>query len=259
MIMIPQMSLINCFRKIFAMNTNKKPHQVDSNSQPFVYLGPGLPTLFYPRGPKKITKFPGFIVHKSSLCPNGYLFPTASNVSSINPAGNGVPVPSDQNAENSNYNNDFDLDLDLILDIPDMSVGSDPAQDESNVGSCLDLDGDNLSSDEGRVGSSLDLDIPGDLVVDDFNNDEDQVGSSLDLDVPGDLVVDDFNTGTGEDQVGSSLDIEGGDNNVLHIPEWDSLHTSVDYGKLLPDLNLTPEETFQSDVNPGEGEGEEEL
>ena len=230
------------------MNANKKPLQVDKtqNSQPFVYLGPGLPTLFYPRGPKKITKFPGFIVHKSSLCPNGYLFPTASNVSTIN-AG-----LSDQNTENNDKNKDFDLDLDLILDIPDVSVGSDPAQDERSGRDAPD--GDSLS-DEGKVGSSVDLDVvPGDLVIDDFNTGEDKVGSSLDLDVPDDLVVDNFNTG--EDKVGSSLDIAGGDNNVLHIPEWDSLHSTVDYEKLMPDCNLTPETTFQSEMNQGQETGE---
>ena len=205
------------------------PQQVDRNQnpQPFVYLGPGLPTLFYPRGPKKITKFPGFIVHRNSLVPNGYLFPTASNVSSINPGETPVPVPSasDENAENNNYNNDFGLEL--ILDIPDISV--DPGQDENIVRSCLDLDvsdGENLSSDEGKVGSSLDIDVPDVLIVDD----------------------------TSEEKVGSSLDIEGGDN-VLQIPEWESLNTTVDYEmKLMPDLNLTPDETFQLNVNPGEAD-----
>ena len=211
------------------MNKNTEAEQVDrvdtnQNPQPFVYLGPGLPTLFYPRGPKKITKFPGFIVHQDSLSPNGYLFPTASNVSSLNPGENTVPAPSapnapsDQNAENNNYNDDFGLEL--ILDIPDISIGSDPAQDDVS-------DGENLSSDEGKVGSSLDLDVSPVLVAEDFD--------------------------TSEDKVGSSLDISGGDN-VLHISEWDSLNTSVDYEKLMPDLNLTPDE--KSDVNQGKDDGE---
>ena len=208
--------MINCFREIFAMNKNAGPQEVDKtpqqNPQPFVYLGPGLPTLFYPRGPKKITKFPGFIVHKNSLCPNGYLFPTASNISSVTPGVNNVPAPSDENAENNNDNNDFGLKS--ILDIPDISVESDSTQakDEDTVGSSLDLDvsdGENLISDEGKVGSSLDLDVPNDLVV---------------------------------DEVGSSLDIECGDND-LHISEWDGLNTTVDYEKLVPDLTLTPDET----------------
>ena len=216
------------------MNTNPEPQQVGTNQnpQPFVYLGPGLPTLYYPRGPKKITKFPGFIVHKDSLCPNGYLFPTASNVSSVNPVENKVPAPSDQSAENNNYNNDFGLEL--ILDIPDISIDPAQALDENIVGSSLDpavSDGENVSSDEGKVGSSLDLDVPDVLVVDDFD--------------------------ASEDQVGSSMDIEGGDNG-LHISEWDSLNNTVDYEKLMPDLNLAPDQTFQPDVNQKEEEEEED-
>ena len=214
------------------MNTNADPQQVDRNQnpQPFVYLGPGLPTLFYPRGPKKITKFPGFIVHKNSLVPNGYLFPTASNVSSINPGESPAPVSraSDQNAENNNSNNDFGLEL--ILDIPDISL--DLSQVENGVRSCLDLDvsdGEHMSSDEGMVGSSLDLDVSDVLIVDDDS----------------------------EEKVGSSLDIEGGDN-VLQIPEWDSLNTTVDYEKLMPDLNLTPDGTFQSNMNPKEADEEKD-
>ena len=206
------------------MNTNPEPQRVETNQnpQPFVYLGPGLPTLFYPRGPKKITKFPGFIVHKDSLCPNGYLFPTASNVSSMNPVADTVPAPSGQSAENNNYNDDFGLEL--VLDIPDISVGSDPGRpaQDGEVS-----DGENLSSDEGKVGSSLDLDLSPVLVVDDFD--------------------------TSEDKVGSSLDISGGDN-VLHISEWDSLNTTVDYEKLMPDLNLTPDEPLEPDVNQEEQE-----
>ena len=118
----------------------------------------------------------------------------------------------------------------MILDIPDISL--DLSQDENRIRSCLDpdvSDGEHLSSDEGKVGSSLDLDVPDVLIVDD----------------------------TSEDKVGSSLDIEGG-GNVLRIPEWDSLNTTVDYEKLMPDLNLTPDGTFQPNVNPGEADEEQD-
>ena len=58
------------------MTTRTVRQQSSKNPKPFVYVGPGFPTLFYPRGPKKIRKFPGFVVHKSSLKPHAYLFPS---------------------------------------------------------------------------------------------------------------------------------------------------------------------------------------
>ena len=58
------------------MTTRNVRQQSSKNPKPFVYVGPGFPTLFYPRGPKKIRKFPGFVVHKSSLKPHAYLFPS---------------------------------------------------------------------------------------------------------------------------------------------------------------------------------------
>ena len=60
------------------MTTRTVRQQSSKNPKPFVYVGPGFPTLFYPRGPKKIRKFPGFVVHKSSLKPHAYLFPSLS-------------------------------------------------------------------------------------------------------------------------------------------------------------------------------------
>ena len=64
----------------------KSEKQEDNDRQkPFVYLGPDCPTLFYPRGPsKKISKFPGFVVHKNSLRPDAYLFPSGSGNSPRN-------------------------------------------------------------------------------------------------------------------------------------------------------------------------------
>ena len=53
-------------QKIMEMTTRNVRQQSSKNPKPFVYVGPGFPTLFYPRGPKKIRKFPGFVVHKSS-------------------------------------------------------------------------------------------------------------------------------------------------------------------------------------------------
>ena len=65
-------------QKIMEMTTRNVRQQSSKNPKPFVYVGPGFPTLFYPRGPKKIRKFPGFVVHKSSLKPHAYLFPSLS-------------------------------------------------------------------------------------------------------------------------------------------------------------------------------------
>ena len=56
-------------------------HQDNEILKPFVHLGPDCPTLFYPRGKKKVGKFPGFVVHKDALRPDAYLFPSGGEKS----------------------------------------------------------------------------------------------------------------------------------------------------------------------------------
>ena len=74
------------------MNSPLEKPRESKNPKPFVYLGPGSPKLFYPRGPKKITKFPSFVVHKNSLRPHSYLFPSLNDKPVTKPQ---VGVPDD--------------------------------------------------------------------------------------------------------------------------------------------------------------------
>ena len=98
-------------------NKTGKPRE-SKDPKPFVYLGPGSPKLFYPRGPKKITKFPLFVVHKNSLKPHSYLFPSVSDKPVIKPP-DGINPDDQLKPENNN-----DLETPLGVDSTKILVDS---------------------------------------------------------------------------------------------------------------------------------------